>query len=304
MKSKFITCSEKVWNDVCPISLTPKTLPSIVNQMIIEYSLILDEKWHGNWSKWNELSTKEDKDMFDCAQIVARNLKSDFQILSKIRGTNKEILFGEVKPPHVKSSMNESIVKITEFMKGSLDYLIDCYGYIDGLETYGMLIYGNTIRIFTMDLVYDGLYHFNLTSKILLPMENANFLTIITVISTLYSLLERIKSTVVVINSNSPQHLLERTISITGVPDSIHIAVFHVGEELAKHQNDRNVNITLYRPQPRIIYHQAAAAAPSLTAGNPFYVGLPPAPPPYGRDFLPGPPPGPLSAAHHHQPPP
>ncbi|CAJ0758208.1 13412_t:CDS:2 [Entrophospora sp. SA101] len=96
----------------------------------------------------------------------------------------------------------------------------------------------------------------------------------------------------------------ERTISITGVPDSIHIAVFHVGEELAKHQNDRNVNITLYRPQPRIIYHQAAAAAPSLTAGNPFYVGLPPAPPPYGRDFLPGPPPGPLSAAHHHQPPP
>ncbi|CAJ0640665.1 679_t:CDS:2, partial [Entrophospora sp. SA101] len=110
----------------------------------------------------------------------------------------------KVTPCKYKDFVN----KIAEFMKGSLDYLIDCYGYIDGLETYGILIYGNTIRIFTMDLVYDGLYRFNLTSKILLPTENANFLTIITVVSTLYSLLERIKSTVVVINSNSPQHLL------------------------------------------------------------------------------------------------
>ncbi|CAG8791090.1 679_t:CDS:2 [Cetraspora pellucida] len=86
----------------------------------------------------------------------------------------------------------------------------------------------------------------------------------------------------------------ERTISITGVPDSIHIAVFHVGEELAKHQNDRNTGITLYRPQPRILYHQAAPVAGS----HPFY-GLPPAPPPYGREFMPGPP-GPIN----HQPPP
>ncbi|CAB5089384.1 unnamed protein product [Rhizophagus irregularis] len=85
----------------------------------------------------------------------------------------------------------------------------------------------------------------------------------------------------------------ERTISISGVPDSIHIAVFHVGEELAKHQNDRPTGITPYRPQPRLLYHQAAPVA-----GSPFYVGLPPGPPHYGRDFMPGPPP------INHQPPP
>ncbi|CAG8542894.1 5374_t:CDS:2 [Diversispora eburnea] len=85
----------------------------------------------------------------------------------------------------------------------------------------------------------------------------------------------------------------ERTISITGVPDSIHIAVFHVGEELAKHQNDRNTGITQYRPQPRILYPHAAPVG-----NHPFYVGLPPGPP-YGREFLHGPP-GPIN----HQPPP
>ncbi|CAG8574180.1 81_t:CDS:2 [Acaulospora morrowiae] len=86
----------------------------------------------------------------------------------------------------------------------------------------------------------------------------------------------------------------ERTISITGVPDSIHIAVFHVGEELAKHQNDRNANITQYRPQQRLIYHPAAPVA----GNHPFYVGLPPGPP-YSREFMQGPP-GPIN----HQPPP
>ncbi|CAG8513224.1 5434_t:CDS:2 [Ambispora gerdemannii] len=86
----------------------------------------------------------------------------------------------------------------------------------------------------------------------------------------------------------------ERTISISGVPDSIHIAVFHVGEELSRHTNDRGGQITPYRPQPRIVYHQPAAVA----SNHPFYVGIPAPPPPYGRDFLPGPP-GPMN-----QPPP
>src|SRR6266498_5368395 len=43
-----------------------------------------------------------------------------------------------------------------------------------------------------MDLTFDGLYRYNQLSKILLPTENANFLNIITVISTFYSLLVRV----------------------------------------------------------------------------------------------------------------
>ncbi|CAG8784403.1 15571_t:CDS:2, partial [Rhizophagus irregularis] len=62
----------------------------------------------------------------------------------------------------------------------------------------------NEIKIFSMDLTFDGLYRYNQLSKILLPTENANFLNIITVISTFYSLLERIRSTIVTMNSSQP----------------------------------------------------------------------------------------------------
>jgi len=85
----------------------------------------------------------------------------------------------------------------------------------------------------------------------------------------------------------------ERTISITGVPDSIHIAVYHVGEELAKHASDRTTGITPYRPQPRVMYQHSP-----VTGQHPFYGVLSAPPPPYGRDFIPGPP------APMNQPPP
>ncbi|PKB99916.1 hypothetical protein RhiirA5_366055, partial [Rhizophagus irregularis] len=77
-------------------------------------------------------------------------------------------------------------------MKGSLDLIINIYGYVAGLETYGILICGSEIKIFSIDLAYEGLYRFNLLSKVLFPTENANFLNIITVVSTLYSLLGKI----------------------------------------------------------------------------------------------------------------
>ncbi|POG69434.1 hypothetical protein GLOIN_2v176264 [Rhizophagus irregularis DAOM 181602=DAOM 197198] len=87
-------------------------------------------------------------------------------------------MFGEIKPPHCLNTVNKSIIKLAEFMKGSLDLIINIYGYVAGLETYGILIC--------------GLYRFNLLSKVLFPTENANFLNIITVVSTLYSLLGKI----------------------------------------------------------------------------------------------------------------
>ncbi|CAG8724612.1 14865_t:CDS:10, partial [Dentiscutata erythropus] len=130
--------------------------------------------------------------------------KPDFRILSKIDDVNTEFLFGEIKPPNNSTSINKSIVKLAEFTKGSLDLIIYSYGYVDGLETFGVLIHGSEIKIFSMDLAFDGLYRFNQLSKILLPTENANFLNIITVISTFYSLLERIRSTIVTMNSSQP----------------------------------------------------------------------------------------------------
>jgi len=130
--------------------------------------------------------------------------KPDFRVLSKVDDVNMEFLFGEIKPPSNSTSINKGIIKLTEFTKGSLDLIINSYGYVDGLETYGVLIHGSKIKIFSMDLTFDGLYRYNQLSKILLPTENANFLNIITVISTFYSLLERIRSTIATMNSPQP----------------------------------------------------------------------------------------------------
>ena len=44
----------------------------------------------------------------------------------------------------------------------------------------------------------------------------------------------------------------ERTITITGVPDAIHIAVYHVGVVLQEHsERDRTANVIPYRPMGR-----------------------------------------------------
>ncbi|CAI2170639.1 15825_t:CDS:2, partial [Funneliformis geosporum] len=55
-----------------------------------------------------------------------------------------------------------------------------------------------------IDLSYDGLYRCNQISKLLIPTENANFLNIITVVSTLYSLLERLRTSINAINLSQP----------------------------------------------------------------------------------------------------
>ncbi|CAB5389079.1 unnamed protein product [Rhizophagus irregularis] len=237
-KPEYLECSEKTWSEVRPRSLTPKELPTVADLVIIEYSRLLN------------------KDIFDCVQIVSRNFfiylssvsyneskkldedtfvhrychqileeifnkaefslvwangesesskerrlldghnhgrKPDFRILTKIDDTDRELMF---------------------------DLIINIYGYVAGLETYGILICGSEIKIFSIDLAYEGLYRFNLLSKVLFPTENANFLNIITVVSTLYSLLERVKSTICTINlfpsstqsSNPLTHIIESQI--------------------------------------------------------------------------------------------
>ncbi|CAG8619095.1 10558_t:CDS:2 [Dentiscutata erythropus] len=68
--------------------------------------------------------------------------KPDFRILSKIDDIEREFMFGEIKPPHCPNNVNRSIIKLAEFMKGSSYFIINIYGYVAGLETYGILICG------------------------------------------------------------------------------------------------------------------------------------------------------------------
>ncbi|KAG0236848.1 hypothetical protein BGW42_000015 [Actinomortierella wolfii] len=85
----------------------------------------------------------------------------------------------------------------------------------------------------------------------------------------------------------------ERTINITGVPDAIHIAVYHVGVVLQEHSDrERNFNVVPYRPMGRTGYGGSSAHG---GYGPPhhqpsYYGGYPQGPmPPYGQDFMPPP---------------
>ncbi|CAG8755336.1 16910_t:CDS:2, partial [Rhizophagus irregularis] len=186
LKPEYVKCSEKIWKEARPRLLIPKELPTVADLVIIEYNRLLNDKeqlntkWCNNWAKGNMLLTSEDKDIFDCVQIVARNFitylsseifnkaefslvwangesesskerrlldghnhsrKPDFQILVNIEEADRKLIFGEIKPPHCTIAINQRIIKLAEFMKRSLDYLINVYGYVAGLETYGILIY-------------------------------------------------------------------------------------------------------------------------------------------------------------------
>jgi len=54
-----------------------------------------------------------------------------------------------------------------------------------------------------MDLAFDGLYRFKKIGRMLLPTEDANFLNLVTVISTFYSLLEKVDRSIEELNKPS-----------------------------------------------------------------------------------------------------
>jgi hypothetical protein len=74
-----------------------------------------------------------------------------------------------VKPPSASNSIvNQALIKLAEFMKGSLDSLHKQFGYSPTSETFGIII-GSCIRLFSMDIAFDGLYRFKQIVKVLLP---------------------------------------------------------------------------------------------------------------------------------------
>ncbi|KAF9958032.1 hypothetical protein BGZ65_001717 [Modicella reniformis] len=92
----------------------------------------------------------------------------------------------------------------------------------------------------------------------------------------------------------------ERTITITGVPDAIHIAVYHVGVVLQEHsERDRNLTVVPYRPMGRGAYSGPPASgsmssypphhgSSSHHHQQPYYGGYPPhGSMGYGQDYMP-----------------
>ncbi|CAJ0828291.1 14374_t:CDS:2 [Entrophospora sp. SA101] len=111
-----------------------------------------------------------------------------------------EITYGEIKPPSTPNNVvNKALIKLAEFMKGSLDDI----GNKPGFETFGILIDGFNVKLFSMDLNFNGVYCLNQIGKMILPTEHANFLTIIPVILNFYSLLKRVNHAIEKLNAPS-----------------------------------------------------------------------------------------------------
>ncbi|RIA84923.1 hypothetical protein C1645_831544 [Glomus cerebriforme] len=90
-----------------------------------------------NWANEESKSSKE-RQILDGKN---HGRKLDFCVLSKVDNINMKFLFGEIKPLSNSTFINKGIIKLAEFTKGSLDLIINSYGYVDGLETYGVLIH-------------------------------------------------------------------------------------------------------------------------------------------------------------------
>ncbi|GES82148.1 hypothetical protein GLOIN_2v1765169 [Rhizophagus clarus] len=157
-KPEYVKCSDQIWKSALPRLLTPETLPVVVKLMILEYSELLTNKdlllksWHQNWAKWDPAMTEEEKKIFDCVQLVMRNFfsiltsngtdhKMDEMIINSFgqaeNNKEHEITYGEIKPPSTPNNVvNKALVKLAEFMKGSLDDI----GNKPGFETFDILV--------------------------------------------------------------------------------------------------------------------------------------------------------------------
>ncbi|CAG8752478.1 4135_t:CDS:2, partial [Funneliformis caledonium] len=125
--------------------------------------------------------------------------KPDFRVFFSKDDKKHEITYGEIKPPSTPNVVNKALIKLAEFMKGSLDDI----GNKPGFETFGILVNGSHVKLFSMDLNFNGVYRLNQIGKTILPTEHANFLTIIPVISNFYSLSKRVGRAIEMLNAPS-----------------------------------------------------------------------------------------------------
>ncbi|CAG8821007.1 32802_t:CDS:10, partial [Gigaspora margarita] len=152
--------------------------------------------------------------------------KPDFRLTF---GEKNEIVFGEIKPPCAANNViNHALIKLGEFMKGSLDSLHEQFGYSQCSETFGIIIKGCQVELFGMDLAFDGLYRFKKVGRALLPTEDANFLNIVSVISNFYSLLEKADRSIEELNRPSTPTGQSYHRESNSSPHKVHIPVLKI----------------------------------------------------------------------------
>ncbi|CAG8442569.1 1957_t:CDS:10 [Funneliformis caledonium] len=144
--------------------------------------------------------------MFELIWQTARVLFQKISVLAvlAIRKT-LEILFGEAKLKDSSSLLiNKDFVKLSNFQADALDELIKRYGNRIGLTSFSIWVCGARIRIYKMDINYDRIYRMFLTANVITPTEQAQFLSLISVLEALYNVKDCISETLKVIASNTP----------------------------------------------------------------------------------------------------
>ncbi|CAG8508019.1 4283_t:CDS:10, partial [Gigaspora rosea] len=154
----------------------------------------------------------------------SRGKKPDFKLLLN---TNDEILFGEVKSPKCKNSslIHQDLLKLANFQSGTLDELIKKYGNRIGMVSFEVWICGMQIRIYQMDLEYDGLYRMYLVADVVLPIQKSQFISLVPILETLYNLKDSVSKVLEVITSDTSPILSRSDYCRLPPPEPIQVTV-------------------------------------------------------------------------------
>ncbi|GBB88511.1 hypothetical protein RclHR1_15020004 [Rhizophagus clarus] len=130
-----------------------------------------------------------------------RGKKPDFKIITKLK---EEVLFGEAKPKNSSSLLvSKDLIKLSNFQSGALDELIKIHGNKIGLVSFGVWVSGSRIRVYEMDLKYDGVYRMYSKANVVIPTERAQFLNLIPVLEILYGVKDRMSEVLEILTSDT-----------------------------------------------------------------------------------------------------
>ncbi|RIB27650.1 hypothetical protein C2G38_1731323 [Gigaspora rosea] len=71
------------------------------------------------------------------------------------------------------------------------------------MTSFGVLICGVQIRIYQMDLEYDGLYRMYLVADVVLPTQKSQFISLVTILEALYNVKDSVSKVLEVITSDT-----------------------------------------------------------------------------------------------------
>nr|CAG8605196.1 12253_t:CDS:10 [Entrophospora candida] len=133
------------------------------------------------------------------------------------------------KPPKYENSsllINKDFIKLTNFQVGALDKLISKNGNGDRVTMFGIWISGTQIRVYEMNLKFDGIYMLTLMSNVILPTEPSQFPSMVSVLEAIYNVKDHVVELIETISNNIPtKYLLTYTRSPCGLPKEIKIPV-------------------------------------------------------------------------------